>query len=67
MPISKRTPAAKPEQVVSARGSRTQEAVAKLLGVSVNTIQNWEHGRAPISMLAYKELLATREESCPTA
>lgn len=67
MPIAKRSPAATPEQVVSARGHRTQEAVAKLLGVSVNTIQNWEHGRSPISRAHYLMLLMLEDAPCPTA
>lgn len=61
-----RQPAATPAEVIAARGTRTQKQIADLLQVTRNTVQNWERGRAPIPHLAYKEMLATKENApCP--
>lgn len=63
MANAKRQPAATPEQVIAARGTRTQKQVADLLQVTRNTVQNWERGRAPIPLAAYRMIQETTP--CP--
>lgn len=46
---TKRPQIATGAQIVAARGTRTQTEIAKLLGRSRATVQNWENDRSPIS------------------
>lgn len=58
-----RPPAATPAEVIAARGTRTQKQIADLLQVTRNTVQNWERGRAPIPLAAYRMIQETTP--CP--